>query len=197
MPEQPNLVEFSTELASKGLIYSEKPFLLHSDGESHWIVDCKSGLSNHRSLKNMAILMVSAATKTGIDYERVAGVGLGGEMVAFSMGLGSMYAGISASVFTYLSAEKEIPSLRDALLRRRMTNEGKKVLAVDDVVNTGNSLIELVDVLNEDGASVEGVGAIVDRSDGRAAAMFKDMGLPYFSLLEFNESTASLRPAMN
>lgn len=54
----------------------------------------------------------------------------------------------------------------------------EKVLAVEDVVTTGGSVQEVVDLARECGATVLGVAAIVDRSQGKA-----DFGVPFYPLV--------------
>lgn len=49
-----------------------------------------------------------------------------------------------------------------------MLQPGEKVLAVEDVVTTGGSVQEVVDLARDCGAEVLGVAAIVDRSQGKA-----------------------------
>ncbi len=44
---------------------------------------------------------------------------------------------------------------------------GEKVLLVEDVITTGGSVKEVIDVVNSFGAIVTGVGVIVDRSNGQ------------------------------
>lgn len=44
--------------------------------------------------------------------------------------------------------------------------EGMRVLVVEDVVTTGGSVKEVIDVIKEKGGIVVGVGSIVDRSTG-------------------------------
>jgi orotate phosphoribosyltransferase len=43
----------------------------------------------------------------------------------------------------------------------------EKVLVCEDVVTTGGSVAEVIDLVNKSGAEVAGVGFIVDRSNGR------------------------------
>ncbi|MCF7805562.1 MAG: orotate phosphoribosyltransferase [Candidatus Marinimicrobia bacterium] len=43
----------------------------------------------------------------------------------------------------------------------------ENVLLVEDIVTTGGSVLELRDVVKETGATVQGIGIIVDRSNGR------------------------------
>lgn len=54
---------------------------------------------------------------------------------------------------------------------------GEKVLAVEDVVTTGGSVQEVVNLAREYGAELLGVAALVDRSQGQA-----DFGLPFYPL---------------
>lgn len=55
---------------------------------------------------------------------------------------------------------------------------GEKVLAVEDVVTTGGSVQEVVDLAKESGAEVLGVATIVDRSQGKAT-----FGVPFYPLV--------------
>jgi orotate phosphoribosyltransferase len=56
--------------------------------------------------------------------------------------------------------------------------EGAKVLVVEDVVTTGGSVREVIDLVNKSGAEAVGVGSIVDRSDGKV-----DFGIPFKAVL--------------
>lgn len=54
-------------------------------------------------------------------------------------------------------------------LRRGFRIEpGTRVLVVEDIVTTGGSVREVVDVVNEAGGELVGVGLLVDRSGGKA-----------------------------
>lgn len=64
------------------------------------------------------------------------------------------------------------------VFRRGFTlKSGEKVLAVEDVVTTGGSVKEVVDLAKEYGAEILGVAAIVDRSQGKA-----NFGVPFYPL---------------
>lgn len=67
-----------------------------------------------------------------------------------------------------LFAEKD--EARGFVLRRGFRlSEGEKVLVVEDVVTTGGSTREVVELVREARGEVVGVGAVVDRSGGRAS----------------------------
>ena len=62
-------------------------------------------------------------------------------------------------------AEREGKALT---LRRGFSLEpGEKVLVCEDVVTTGGSVFEVIDIVKNSGAVVVGVGCIVDRSNGK------------------------------
>lgn len=62
-------------------------------------------------------------------------------------------------------AEREDKALT---LRRGFSLEpGEKVLVCEDVVTTGGSVFEVIDIVKNSGAVVVGVGCIVDRSNGK------------------------------
>lgn len=79
----------------------------------------------------------------------------------------------------FIFAERE----QSALTLRRGFNltENEKVLVCEDVVTTGGSVFEVIDIVKSFGARVVGVGYIVDRSNGKV-----NFGFPQFSTLSVN-----------
>jgi orotate phosphoribosyltransferase len=66
-------------------------------------------------------------------------------------------------IFTERDAEGKMT------LRRGFTVEpGETAIVIEDVVTTGGSTKEVIDLLNSAGAMVVGAGSIIDRSGGRA-----------------------------
>jgi orotate phosphoribosyltransferase len=51
--------------------------------------------------------------------------------------------------------------------------QGQKILVVEDVVTTGGSVDEVIELLKEIGAEVAGVGLVVDRSNGKVDFGYK------------------------
>jgi len=65
-------------------------------------------------------------------------------------------------------------------LRRGFTlEENENVLVCEDVVTTGGSVFEVIDIVKANSAEVVGVGFIVDRSNGKV-----NFGHPQFSTLK-------------
>lgn len=70
-------------------------------------------------------------------------------------------------------------------LRRNFEiKEGQNVLVVEDVITTGGSVKEVIEIVKKQGGNVVGVGVIVDRSSGKA-----DFGTRLESVIEFNIET--------
>ncbi len=67
-------------------------------------------------------------------------------------------------------------------LRRGFTlEEGENVLICEDVVTTGGSVFEVIDIVKEHRANIAGVGFVVDRSNGKV-----NFGYPQFSTMRMN-----------
>lgn len=79
----------------------------------------------------------------------------------------------------FIFAEREDKKLT---LRRGFSLEpGEKVLICEDVVTTGGSVFEVIDIVKNAGAQIVGVGFIVDRSNGEV-----QFGYPQFSTVKLN-----------
>lgn len=76
-------------------------------------------------------------------------------------------------------AEREDKKL---VLRRGFSLEpGEKVLVCEDVVTTGGSVFEVMEIAKQAGAVILGAGYIVDRSNGRV-----DFGVPQVSTMKMD-----------
>ena len=64
-------------------------------------------------------------------------------------------------------------------LRRGFSiKKGEKILAVEDVITTGGSIKECIEVLKNHGGNVTNAATIIDRSNGKA-----DVGVPFSALV--------------
>lgn len=77
----------------------------------------------------------------------------------------------------FIFAEREDKKL--TLRRGFSLSEGENVLVCEDVVTTGGSVFEVIDIVKSNNANVVGVGFIVDRSNGKV-----DFGFPQVSALK-------------
>lgn len=71
------------------------------------------------------------------------------------------------------------------VLRRGFSiDKGERVLVVEDVVTTGGSTKEVMEMVKNSGGIVVGVGSVIDRSDGRA-----DFGVKFVPLAKIKVET--------
>ncbi|HWQ89583.1 MAG TPA: orotate phosphoribosyltransferase [Desulfitobacteriaceae bacterium] len=107
----------------------------------------------------------------GQGIETVIGPAMGGIIVAHEV---AKALGVR-SLFT----ERENGKM--SLRRGFSLSAGEKVLVVEDVITTGGSVREVLDVVRQLGADPVGVGVLVDRSGGK-----EGFGVPLTSLLQLN-----------
>ncbi len=104
----------------------------------------------------------------GEGVQVVAGPTTGGIIISFEV---ARQLGVR-SVFAEKEGGKRV-------LRRGLTIErGERVLVVDDVLTTGGSIAEVMEVVTRMGGNVIGVAVLVDRAEQE-----KEFGVPFFSCL--------------
>jgi orotate phosphoribosyltransferase len=96
----------------------------------------------------------------------VAGPTTGGIIIAFEVARQMNLPAL------YVESENGVKRLR----RGARVPEGARVLVVDDVLTTGTSIREVIEVLQEAGGEVAGVGILIDRAESPL-----DFGCPTFA----------------
>ncbi len=109
-----------------------------------------------------------------IEVETVIGPAMGGILVSYelarALGVRSLFAERENGVMT---------------LRRGFSiKPGEKILVAEDVITTGGSVREVIDVVRSLGGSVVGAAVLVDRSGGKA-----DLGVRTEALLTTTVTT--------
>jgi orotate phosphoribosyltransferase len=82
----------------------------------------------------------------------------------------------------FIFAERENKNL--TLRRGFSLKENEKVLICEDVITTGGSVYEVINIVNKHKANIVGVGAIVDRSGGKVK-----FDAPLFTTLRIDAKT--------
>jgi orotate phosphoribosyltransferase len=143
----------------------EGHFILSSGLHSTQYLQCALVLQHPQEAE--ALARAIAARFEGETIETVAAPAIGGIVIGYEVA-----RAIGArSIWT----EREAGRMT---LRRGFTiRPGESVLVVEDVITTGGSTRETIDVLREAGARVVAAASTIDRSAGRA-----DVGLPRVSL---------------
>lgn len=137
---------------------------LHSDR----YIQCARVLMWPRHAEALSHELLERLGRPALDV--VIGPATGGIILAYEL---ARQAGARA-LFTEREADGKM-----ALRRGFAIREGERVLAVEDVVTTGGSVAEVVELAQRAGGRVTAVAALVDRSGGRV-----ELGLPLVSLLQ-------------
>lgn len=154
----------------------EGHFLLSSGLHSDRYLQCAKVLMHpERAAKLCAALAAkvkSSLGEDGVDY--VVAPAMGGVIVGYEMarqlGVPGMFTERVDSVFEFRRGF-ELP-------------KGARVIMSEDIVTTGKSSRECIEVINNAGAKVVGATCLIDRSNGTA-----DVGVPLFSLMQMEVKT--------
>ena len=136
--------------ASEALL--EGHFLLSSGRHSNRYCQCAKLLQYPDRAEK--VLAVVAETLKGMKIDMVVGPAMGGIIVAYELG---RQLGVPA-IFT--ERVDGVMTLR----RGFEVKSGQKLLITEDVVTTGKSSLETIEVLKSYGAEVVGIACIADRS---------------------------------
>jgi orotate phosphoribosyltransferase len=143
----------------------EGHFVLTSGLHSTHYLQCALVLQHPSEAEALARAIAARCSEQQV--ETVAAPAIGGIIigweVARALGVRSIWTEREAGAMT---------------LRRGFTiRPGERVLVVEDVITTGGSTRETIEVLRSSGALVVGAASIIDRSGGRA-----DVGVPRVAL---------------
>jgi len=144
-------------------------FLLTSGRHSNQYFQCAQVLKYPQHNETICSLIAQNFKKTEIDI--VISPAIGGIVV------GQEVARQLSKVSIFAEREDKVLTLR----RGFQIEEGKKYLVCEDVVTTGGSVFEVIEIVKRGGGIVSGVGYIVDRSNNKV-----QFDVPQFSTLQLD-----------
>ncbi|AET70178.1 orotate phosphoribosyltransferase [Desulfosporosinus orientis DSM 765] len=168
-PKMPLTPEEYLEVFKESKALLEGHFLLTSGKHSAQYMQCAQVLQYPERAALLAEGLASQFKEMGV--ETVIGPATGGILVAHEV---AKALGVRA-----LFTERENGIMR--LRRGFAISPQERVLVVEDVITTGGSVREVLNVVQEFGAVAVGVGVLVDRSGGTV-----DFGLPQCSIIQLN-----------
>lgn len=134
----------------------EGHFLLTSGRHSNQYMQCAQVLQYPQETELLARHLAEAFKDDQVGL--VVGPAMGGIIVAYEV---ARQLGVHG-IFT----ERQDGQM--CLRRGFVIKPGQRVLVVEDVITTGGSVREVIEVVQNAGAQVVGVGVLVDRSSGKA-----------------------------
>ena len=150
----------------------EGHFLLTSGKHSNVYFQCARVLQYPDYTKQICTLI--SEQFVSYEFETVVAPAMGGIIVGYEVA--------RQLNKKFIFAEREDKNL--TLRRGFSLNENEKVLVCEDVITTGGSVYEVINIVKDSKANVIGIGAIVDRSGGKVKFDY-----PLFTTLQINADT--------
>ncbi len=148
-------------------VLQEGHFVLSSGLHADKYLQCAQVLQYPEYADQLAESIAELWSEQEIDV--VIGPAMGGIILSYAVG---QALGVRA-----IFAERKEGEMK---LRRNFTvSPQEKILLVEDVVTTGGSVREVIDILEEQNASLAGISSLVDRSGGEV-----EFSYPFKPLLE-------------
>ncbi len=158
--------ERAYEILKEAGVLLEGHFLLTSGRHSNRYLQCARIFRNTRYSEELCAALAEKFRDAGVDI--VIGPALGAVQMAYEVS--------RALGCENFFAEREDGAM--TLRRGFAIQPGQRVLVVEDVVTTGGSVREVLEIVRQAGGVIVGVGSIVDRTGGRI-----DFGVPFHSVV--------------
>jgi orotate phosphoribosyltransferase len=162
------------DIFTKTGVLKEGHFLLTSGRHSNRYLQCAQVLQYPNYTEELCSQIARFFKDQEVDL--VIGPAVGGILLSYEV---ARQLGLRA-VF----AEREGGKM--TLRRGFQIAPGQRVLVIEDVVTTGGSVKEVIDLVQEVGGEVVGVGLLVDRSGGTV-----DFGVPTYPLVRLEVESYS------
>lgn len=150
------------EVLKEAGVLQEGHFLLTSGRHSNKYLQCAKIFCNTKYSEELCADLANKFKND--DVEVVIGPAMGAVQMAYEVS-----RALKCKNFFTERDENGKMTLR----RGFVIEKGQRVLVVEDVVTTGGSVREVINLVNEAGGVVVGVGSIVDRTDGKLISAFR------------------------
>lgn len=154
-------------------------FTLASGEQSSWYIDARMTTMSAEGLRLIGTLGLDAIRRSGWDASAVGGLTMGADPVAYAIALASTFSPPPLNAFSVRKTAKGHGT------GRRIEGNlapGAAVVVVEDVITTGGSALQAIEVIREAGGTVLGVLAVVDREQG-GSDRIGAAGVPVVSLV--------------
>ncbi len=154
----------------------DAPFTWASGLKSPIYCDNRMTLSHH-SLRSGIKETIAEKAAALWSYDKVAGVATAG------IAHGALIADHQELPFIYVRSSAKKHGARNQI--EGEYNTGDKCLVIEDLISTGGSSIEAVEVLRSEGIEVVGVAAIFTYELEKAQANFEKASCPFFTISNY------------
>src|SRR2546430_1273535 len=160
MDEQ--LRELRNIIRQKSLRVGE--FTLSSGKKSSFYLDCRMTTLDPRGALLIARLILERIRSQNIQADAIGGLTMGADPVATAGCLGSGVGGEAKTAFIFCEGTKAHGTQRS--IEGYDGKAGSRVIVVDDVCTTGDSILKAAEKAEEAGYQVVATFCVVDREEG-------------------------------
>ena len=153
-------------------------FILSSGKRSTYYIDARLTTMSAEGLRLIGRLGLQTIRSAGWKPASVGGLTMGADPVAYAIAAASVD---SPPIVDGFSVRKEAKAHG---ARRRIEGNfsaGMPVVVIEDVITTGNSALQAIEVVRQEGGEVLGVLAVVDREEG-GRSVIETLGIDVVSL---------------
>jgi orotate phosphoribosyltransferase len=147
---------------------SHGEFVLSSGQRSTYYIDARKTTMSAEGQRLIGPLALAAIRKVGWLPAAVGGLTMGADPVAYAIARASADSPPLIEAFSVRKTTKEHGT------RQRIEGnfaKGQPVVVVEDVITSGGSALEAIEVIKAEGGMILGVLALVDREQGGRAAI--------------------------
>ncbi len=163
--------------------FFKEKITLSSGKESNFYVDCRLVTLSAKGAYLCARIILEMIKNE--DVAAIGGPSLGADPMVGAIASLSYLDKKPRNTFIIRKTPKAHGKMRH--IEGPALKNGSKVILIDDVATTGNSILQAIDVLAKDGVSVEKAIVVVDREEGAAENLAKQNCLltPIFKASDF------------
>lgn len=162
-----------------GLEHRVEPFKLASGEMSHDYMDGKKALAEGEHLQLACEAIIELTREAGVEFDAVGGLTLGADAYATGIAL------LAKKRWFVVRKQAKVHG-KGKRIEGAPLDAGTRVLLVDDVVSTGGSILEALEVVRETGAQIVLAVTLVDRGD-EAQGKFAELDVPYRPLITYRD----------
>jgi orotate phosphoribosyltransferase len=162
--------ERALEIFKEAGVLLEGHFKLTSGRHSNRYLQCAKIFRNTKYSEELCAALAEKYRNEGIEI--VIGPAMGAVQMAYEVSRALQ----CENFFTERGEDGKM-----TLRRGFIVQPGQRVLVVEDVVTTGGSVREVMDLVRKSGGVIAGVGSIVDRTGGEI-----DFGVPYQAVVSLS-----------
>jgi orotate phosphoribosyltransferase len=146
-------------------------FVLASGHKSSYYIDCRLTTMSAQGMALIGRMGLQAIRRSGWQPVGVGGLTMGADPVAYAIAAASFGTDAPVDAFSVRTRPKDHGTGR--LIEGNFT-PGETVVVVEDVITSGGSAQKALAAIEQEGGTVLGVLAVVDREQGGRAALEND-----------------------